>query len=156
MLAKRVVMTKETSKDVTIETHFEPPKNFSVVLKNGNAEVKEALEYVGHNPIEAARVMAETVAVKIKDGYSISQENSFDSPDIGYGTISKEPKKLAQLCGFLSAEAIRTLKEEGYDVGDYSEAKINFSGGIGEPKKLKSMTIVITFKKVGEGVRGDE
>lgn len=155
-MAKKIVLTKEASSDITIETHFEPPKNFSVVLKNGEAKVKEALEYVGHNPIEAARVMAETVAVKIRNGYSISQDRSYDSPDAGYGTISKEPKKLAQLCGFLSAEALRTLEEEGYDVGDWSEAKINFSGAIGEPKKLNKMNIEIVFKRTGEGVKKDE
>ena len=150
MLLKKITLSKPPLPDAFIEVHFDKD-TFTVVTKDeSNKRLKEMVEYVGKNPREAAVKTGEALEAKIMSGYIVSNvETNKDAKCFEFGEkyIPRDtpPKELVQLSGFVASEAFKTLKGEGYDVGDYAFGAITMKH-CGE-KRLESMTLVIKFMK---------
>ncbi len=148
MVIQKAILKKGnlTDMSLSVETSFQPPNGFRVVSKSTGRRLNEKIEYEGMSPILAAQTMAEVIKKKVDEGYEITQEDTCN-----YAKLPAQSKKIEELCGYMAAESVRALQADGYDTGQYAEARIHLlHRNDKDPKKLKGMVIYLNFGTIGK------
>jgi hypothetical protein len=162
MVIKRVTLKLGNTKHI-FEGYFEPDsKNLLIIEKETHAEeivsrsrgIKEDIRYTGKNPIEFKAKFEEIINEKIELGYSLESDEDFKNAQDIAGFISldddgKPPQKIKDLSVFMAKELYKSLKEEGFDVGDYGVGAIQFKR-IGD-KIITEVNMIVKFCKGKEG-----